>query len=137
MINYAEQDFGIEVLNITGGQKLPVIYDSVGKDTWESSLDLIRPFGYMISFGNASGAVPPINIGILNQKGALYLQRPSLFPYIATKTLLQEAADDLFALVGQGHICAHIGQTFALKDVSEAHRALEARSTQGATILTL
>ena len=83
----------------------------------------------MISYGNASGAVPPINIGILSQKGAIYLQRPSLFPYIATKAMLQAAANDLFSVVAGGHVRPHIGQTFALEDIAEAHRALEGRGT--------
>lgn len=137
MIPYRDQDFVAETLKLTGGEKLPVVYDSVGKDTWEGSLDLIRPFGYMISYGNASGAVPPINIGILNQKGAIYLQRPSLFPYIATKAMLQEAADDLFGLVAAGHIKPYIGQRFALSDMAEAHRVLESRGTKGATVITV
>ena len=136
-IAYRDQDFVVETLKITGGEKLPVVYDSVGKDTWEGSLNLVRPFGYMISYGNASGAVPPINIGILSQKGAIYLQRPSLFPYIATKASLQEAADDLFDLVARGLIRPYIGQRFALSDMAEAHRALENRGTKGATIITV
>ena len=135
MINYRRQDFVAETLKITGGDKLPVVYDSVGKDTWDGSLDLIQPFGYMISYGNASGAVPPINIAILNQKGSLYLQRPSLFPYIATPEALQEAADDLFSLVAQGIIRPHIGQKFALSDMAAAHTALEGRTTVGATVI--
>lgn len=137
MINYVDQDFVAETLRLTGGEKLPVVYDSVGKDTWDGSLDLIRPFGYMISYGNASGAVPPINIGVLNQKGALYVQRPSLFPYIATPAMLQDAANDLFTMVAQGHIRPHIGQRFALSDMAQAHRTLESRGTQGSTVITV
>ena len=137
VINYQSHDFVVETLKITGGEKLPVVYDSVGKDTWEGSLNLIQPFGYMISYGNASGAVPPINIGILNQKGAIYLQRPSLFPYIATPAMLQTAADDLFDMVAKGYVKPHIGQRFALADMAEAHKALESRATQGATVITV
>ena len=137
MICYRNQDFVTATLDITNGAKLPVVYDSIGKDTWEGSLNLIRPFGYMISYGNASGSVPPIDIGILNQKGAIYLQRPSLFSYVATKAMLQEAADDLFSLVVKGHIKPHIGQHFPLENMTEAHRALESRRTQGAILITV
>ena len=137
MINYRTADFVQETLTITGGDKLPVVYDSVGKDTWEGSLNLIKPFGYMISFGNSSGAVPPVDIGILNKKGAIYLQRPSLFPYIDNPKSLKAAADELFSLVGQKILKPYIGQRIKLSQVRKAHELLEARATIGATILTL
>ena len=137
MINYAKEDFLARVKEITGGKGVKVVYDSVGKDTWDKSLDCLQPFGLMASFGNASGPVPPFAPGILAAKGSLYLTRQTLFHHIATRESTQAMADDLFAMVGSGQVKIHIGQRFALAEVRQAHIALEARQTIGCTILTL
>jgi NADPH2:quinone reductase len=137
VINYATEDFVARVKEITGGQGVKVVYDSVGKDTFERSLDCLRPFGLMASFGNASGPVPPVAPGLLAAKGSLYLTRQTLFSHITTRETTQEMADDLFGMVTSGKVVIHIDQRFALADVAEAHRTLEARKTTGCTILTL
>ena len=116
---------------------MKVVYDSVGKDTFDRSLDCLRPFGLMASFGNASGPVAPFAPGILGTKGSLYLTRQTLFSHIVTRESTQEMADDLFGMVTSGKVQILIKQRFALADVAEAHRALEARKTTGCTILTL
>jgi NADPH:quinone reductase len=136
-INYAEEDFVARVKDITGGKGVKVVYDSIGKDTFEKSLDCLRPFGLMASFGNASGPVPPFSIGILGPRGSLYLTRATLFTHLATRESTQAMADDLFAMVQSGSLNIRIDQRFALADVADAHRALEARKTTGSTILTL
>jgi NADPH2:quinone reductase len=136
-INYVAENFVERVKTITGGRGVKVVYDSVGEDTWEGSLDCLAPFGLMASFGNASGAVPPIAPGILGAKGSLYLTRQTLFTHLATRDSTQAMADDLFAVVASGQVHIHIGQRFALQDVQQAHRALEARQTMGCSILTL
>ncbi|QEA11738.1 quinone oxidoreductase family protein [Comamonas flocculans] len=136
-INYAKEDFAARVREITGGRGVKVVYDSVGKDTWEGSLSCLRPFGLMASFGNASGPVEPFAPGILGAKGSLYVTRQTLFTHMATRESTQAMADDLFAVVASGQVKIHIGQRFALTDVQQAHRALEARKTTGCTILTL
>ena len=136
-IVYIRQDFAAEVERITEGKKLPVVYDSVGKDTFLKSLDCLRPRGLMVSFGNASGPVDPIPPGILAQKGSLFLTRPTLFHYIADRAELEMAARELFDVVESGKVKIEIKQRFALKDAAEAHRALEARKTSGSTILTI
>lgn len=136
-INYAAEDFALRVKDITGGKGVKVVYDSVGKDTWDKSLDCLAPFGLMASFGNASGPVPPMAPGILGTKGSLYLTRQTLFAHIATRDSTQAMADDLFAVVGSGAVTIHIAQRYALEDVQQAHRDLEARKTTGCTILTL
>ena len=136
-INYAAEDFSARVKDITGGKGVKVVYDSVGKDTWDKSLDCLQPFGLMASFGNASGPVAPMAPGILGPKGSLYLTRQTLFTHIATRESTQAMADDLFAVVGSGQVNIHIAQRFALEEVQQAHRALEARQTTGCTILTL
>ncbi|ABM38530.1 Alcohol dehydrogenase, zinc-binding domain protein [Polaromonas naphthalenivorans CJ2] len=137
VINYTTEDFVARVKEITGGQGVKVVYDSVGKDTFERSLDCLRPFGLMASFGNASGPVPPVAPGLLAAKGSLYLTRQTLFSHITTRETTQEMADDLFGMVTSGKIVIRIDQRFALADVAEAHRTLEARKTTGCTILTL
>jgi NADPH2:quinone reductase len=114
-----------------------VVYDSVGKDTWDSSLECLRPFGLIASFGNASGPVPPFAPGSLGAKGSLYVTRQTLFSHIATRESTQAMADDLFAVVASGQILIHIDQRYPLADVQQAHRDLEARKTTGSTILTL
>jgi NADPH2:quinone reductase len=134
-ILYTKQDFAAEVDKLTAGQKLPVVYDSVGKATFMKSLDCLRPRGLMVSFGNASGPVDPISPLLLSQKGSLFLTRPTLFHYIATRPELEEAAGDLFEMVRSGKVKIEVRQRFPLKDAAEAHRALEARKTTGSTIL--
>jgi len=136
-IVYTRQDFVEEVSRITGGAKLPVVYDSVGKDTFFKSLDCLRPRGLMVSYGNSSGTPPPFETAILAFKGSLYLTRPTLFHYLAAREDLERAAHDLFDVVASGKVKIEIKQRFALKDAAEAHRALEARKTTGSTILTV
>jgi NADPH2:quinone reductase len=136
-ILYTKQDFAAEVDKLTAGQKLPVVYDSVGKATFMKSLDCLRPRGLMVSFGNASGPVDPISPLILSQKGSLFLTRPTLFHYIATRPELEQAANDLFDVVRSGKVKIEVKQRFPLAEAAEAHRALEARRTTGSTILTV
>ena len=133
----SRQDFVPEVERITNGEKLPVVYDSVGRDTFLRSLDCLRPRGLMVSFGNASGPVEPFSPLLLSQKGSLFLTRPTLFNYIASRTELETAADELFAMVSSGKLKVEIRQRFALKDAAEAHRALEARKTAGSTVFAV
>jgi NADPH2:quinone reductase len=134
-IDYTREDFVAQVKAITGGKGVKVVYDSIGKDTFERSLDCLRPFGLMASFGNASGPVPPISPGILGTKGSLYLTRCTLFTHIATRESTQAMADDLFAVVTSGKVGIRIDQRYALADVAQAHRDLEARKTTGCSIL--
>jgi NADPH2:quinone reductase len=134
---YTRQDFVAEVERITGGAKLPVVYDSVGRDTFLKSIDCLAPRGMMVSFGNASGPPDPIAPGLLAQKGSLFLTRPTLYNYIAARAELELAASELFDMVASGKVKVEIKQRFALKDAAEAHRALEARQTSGSTILTV
>lgn len=134
-INYRVDDFVARVKDITGGQGVKVVYDSVGKDTFAGSLDCLRPFGLMASFGNASGVVPPVAIGMLGPKGSLYLTRATLFTHIATRESTQAMADELFAVVQRGDVKIRIDQRYALKDVAQAHRDLEARKTTGCSVL--
>ena len=136
-IVYTRQDFVAEVKRITDGAKLPVVYDSVGKDTFLKSLDCLRPRGMMVSFGNASGAPDPIPPNLLAQKGSLFLTRPTLYNYTSTRDELQASADALFGIVESGKVKVEVKQRFALRDAAEAHRALEARQTTGSTILTI
>jgi NADPH2:quinone reductase len=136
-ILYTSQDFVAEVSRIMNGGKLPVVYDSVGRDTFMKSLDCLRPRGLMVSFGNASGSPDPMPPHILAQKGSLYLTRPTLYNYIATRAELQESAGELFDIVSSGKVKVEIKQRFPLKDAAEAHRQLEARKTTGSTILTI
>ena len=136
-INYATEDFLARVKQITGGKGVKVVYDSVGKDTWDKSLDCLQPFGLMASFGNASGPVAPFAPGILGGKGSIYVTRQTLFTHIATRETTQTMADELFAMVQSGAVKIRIDQRFPLADVQAAHRALEARNTTGCTILTL
>jgi NADPH2:quinone reductase len=136
-IIYTREDFVTEVDRITSGRKLPVVYDGVGKDTFMKSLDCLHPRGLMVSFGNASGPVDPISPLILSQKGSLFLTRPTLNHYIASREDLEESAKDLFDVVASGKVRIEINQRFPLKDAAEAHRALEARKTKGSTVLTM
>ena len=135
VINYRTEDFAARVKEITGGRGVKVVYDSVGKDTWDKSLDCLRPFGLMACFGASSGAVPPFNPGILAAKGSLYVTRATLFTHIATREATQAMADELFDVVGSGKVKIHIEQRYALSDVAQAHRDLEARKTTGSSVL--
>ncbi|MBI2744943.1 MAG: quinone oxidoreductase [Burkholderiales bacterium] len=137
VINYNKEDFLPRVKEITGGKGVKVVYDSVGKDTWDKSLDCLRPFGLMASFGNSSGVVPPFAPGSLAAKGSIYVTRQTLFTHIATRESTQAMADDLFAMVGSGKVKINIEQRYPLEQVQQAHRDLEARKTTGSTILTL
>jgi NADPH2:quinone reductase len=137
VINYNTEDFLARVKEITGGKGVKVVYDSVGKDTWDKSLDCLAPFGLMASFGNASGAVPPFAPGILGAKGSIYVTRQTLFSHITTRESTQEMADDLFEAVTSGKVKIRIDQTYKLADIAQAHRDLEARKTTGCTIITL
>jgi len=135
VVNYAREDFAARVKEITGGKGVKVVYDSVGKDTWDKSLDCLRPFGLMASFGNASGVVPPFAPGMLGAKGSLYVTRQTLFTHIATREATQAMADELFAVVASGQVKIRIDQRYALADVADAHRDLEARKTTGSSVL--
>jgi NADPH:quinone reductase len=136
-IVYTRDDFVAEVQRITEGKKLPVVYDSVGKETFLKSLDCLAPRGMMVSFGNASGSPDPIAPGLLAQKGSLFLTRPTLFSYIAMRPELEQAAGELFAMLASGKVKVEVKQRFALADAAEAHRALEGRKTSGSTVLTI
>ena len=137
VINYNTEDFAARVKEITGGKGVKVVYDSVGKDTWDKSLDCLMPFGLMASFGNASGPVAPFAPGILGGKGSLYVTRQTLFTHISTRESTQEMADELFEVVASGQVHIRIDQTYKLADIAQAHRDLEARKTTGCTIITL
>ena len=134
-INYRSDDFVARVKDITGGRGVKVVYDSVGKDTFEGSLNVLRPFGLLASFGNASGPVPPFAPGILGGKGSLYLTRQTLFTHIATRESCQAMADDLFAVVRSGAVKIRIDQRYPLADVARAHTELEARNTTGCILI--
>jgi NADPH:quinone reductase len=134
-INYRTEDFAARVKEITGGKGVKVVYDSVGKDTFDKSLDCLMPFGLMASFGNASGPVAPFAPGILGPKGSLYVTRQTLFSHITSRERTQAMADDLFEVVQSGAVKIRIDQRFALTDVQKAHQSLEARATTGCTVL--
>jgi NADPH2:quinone reductase len=136
-IIYTKQDFAKEVARLTDGEKLPVVYDSVGKVTFMKSLDCLKTRGLMVSFGNSSGPVEPIPPALLAQKGSLFLTRPTLFHYIATRRELEQSAKELFEMVRSGKVKIEVKQQFALKDAADAHRALESRQTTGSTVLTI
>jgi NADPH2:quinone reductase len=137
VINYGTEDFLARVKDITGGKGVKVVYDSVGKDTWDKSLDCLAPFGLMASFGNASGPVGPFAPGILGVKGSIYATRQTLFSHIATRESTQAMADDLFEAVTSGKVHIRIDQRYPLAEVAQAHRDLEARKTTGCSVLTL
>jgi NADPH2:quinone reductase len=137
VIDYKSEDFAARVKAITGGKGVKVVYDSIGKDTFDKSLDCLRPFGLMCSFGNASGPVPPFSPLILGPKGSLYVTRQTLFTHIATREANQSMAEDLFGVVQSGAVKIRIDQRYPLERVADAHRDLEARKTTGCTILTL
>nr|WP_298164523.1 NADPH:quinone reductase [uncultured Pseudomonas sp.] len=134
-IDYSHENVAQRVLELTDGRKCPVVYDGVGKDTWETSLDCVAPRGLLVSFGNASGAVSGVNLGILAQKGSLFVTRPSLAGYADTPERLQMMADDLFAMIESDQLKVDISNRYALKDAAAAQAALSARQTTGSTIL--
>ena len=134
-IVYTEECFVDRVKELTGGKGVPVVYDSVGKDTFDDSLRCLQPRGLMVSFGNASGAVEPFRPAILAQKGSLFLTRPTLANYTATRQELEETTAELFEVVRSGAVRIEVNQTYALQDAAQAHRDLEARKTTGSTVL--
>ncbi|TBU96557.1 quinone oxidoreductase [Stutzerimonas kirkiae] len=134
-IDSSREDVVQRVLELTEGRKCPVVYDSVGKNTWETSLDCVAPRGLLVSFGNASGAVTGVNLGILAQKGSLFVTRPTLASYADSPARLQGMADELFELIASGAIEVEIGQRFALAEAAEAQRRLAARQTTSSTVL--
>lgn len=135
VIRYTEQDFEAEVKRMTDGKGVDVVYDSVGKTTFDKSLNCLRPRGMMVLCGQASGAVPPFDPQILNQKGSLYLTRPTLGPYIATRDELLGRASDLFSWIEAGKLKVHIDRRFPLDEAAEAHRYMEGRGTKGKVLL--
>lgn len=137
VIDYSRENVVERVKELTGGKKVPVVYDGVGKDTWMTSLDCLEPRGLMVSFGNASGPVENVNLGVLAAKGSLYVTRPSLGTHVTTQEKMQSAADELFGLVAKKKIGITIGQRFPLAAAGDAQQALAGRKTTGATILTL
>ncbi|MDM7852630.1 quinone oxidoreductase family protein [Pseudochrobactrum kiredjianiae] len=135
VINYREDNFVEKVKEFTGGKGLPVVYDSVGKDTFPASLQVLQPRGLFVSYGNASGPVPPFELALLNQYGSIYMTRPSLGAYIATREELERAAAALFDVVASGAVKINLNQTYDLRDAAQAHRDLEDRKTTGTTVL--
>ena len=135
MINYSREDFVARVKEITAGRGVKVVYDSVGKDTFDKSLDCLRPFGLLATYGNASGPVAPLNLGTLGAKGSLYVTRPTLFTHIATRESTQVMADDLFEAVTSGKVKIPVERRYALADAAQAHRDLEGRQTTGCSVL--
>lgn len=133
----SHEDLTAQVKSLTGGRGVSVVYDAVGKDTFFASLDCLQPRGLMVTYGNASGPVPPMAPLELSKRGSLFLTRPTLYHYIATSRELQRAAQELFDLVLKGVIGIRIGQTYNLQDAAQAHRALESRQTTGSTVLTI
>jgi NADPH2:quinone reductase len=136
-INYREENIAERLKEITEGKKVHVVYDSVGKDTWEASLDCLQRRGLMVSFGNSSGPVTGVNLGILNQKGSLYVTRPSLQGYITNREELVEASNELFSLIASGVINVDVAesQKYPLADARRAHEVLESRATEGSSLL--
>ena len=134
-INYTKEDFVARVCEITGGKKVPIVYDGVGKDTFMKSLDCLQGRGLMVSFGNASGPVGPTDLGILAAKGSLYVTRPTLMSYVGKREELVAASKELFDLVLAGKVKITPRQSYALKDAAQAHRDLEGRKTTGSTVL--
>src|SRR4051794_3230167 len=132
---YTREDFPRRVRELTGGKGVPVVYDSVGKTTFQGSLDCLRPLGLMVSFGNASGAVPPFEPGLLTQKGSLYLTRPTLATYTATRADLEATAKELFDVVLSGEVKIEINHTYPLRDAQQVHRDLEGRKTTGSVVM--
>jgi NADPH2:quinone reductase len=134
-IVYTREDFAKRVRELTGGAGVPVVYDSVGKSTFAGSLDCLRPLGLLVSFGNASGPVPPFELSLLTQKGSLFVTRPTLATYTATRSDLKATAQELFDVVSAGKVMIEIHHTYALKDAAQVHRDLEARKTTGSVVM--
>jgi NADPH:quinone reductase len=134
-IRYDREDVVARVRELTDGKGVPVVYDSVGKDTFEKSIDCLAPRGMLVTFGQSSGSIPPLNLGVLSQKGSLYVTRPTLVTYTAAREDLLASAKALFDVVQTGAVRIEINQTFALRDAAEAHHALEGRKTTGSTLL--
>ena len=137
VVNYSKENFVERVKEITGGKKVPVVYDSVGKTTWEGSLDCLQPRGLIASFGNASGPVAPVNLGILSTKGSLYVTRPTLATHIASRADLVERSNALFDIVKSGKVKIETTKKYKLADAAQAHRDLEGRKTTGSIILVV
>lgn len=135
IINYSSENIAERARELTGGEGVAAAYDSIGKATFEASLDALRPFGVLASYGNATGPVDPFSPAILAPKGSLYVTRPTLATHISTRALLEEGAERLFEVVGRGEVQIHLNQTYSLQDVAQAHRDLEARKTTGSTVL--
>jgi NADPH:quinone reductase len=135
VVNYSRENFLERVKSITGGKGVPVVYDAVGKTTWDGSLDCLRPRGLMVSFGNASGAVAPVNLGILSTKGSLYVTRPTLATHIASRADLVERSSALFEMVKSGKLKIETTGRYKLADAAQAHRDLEGRKTTGSVVL--
>ncbi len=136
-IDYSRENVVERVLDLTDGKKVPVVYDGVGKDTWESSLDCLEPRGLMVSYGNSSGPVTGVNLGILASKGSLFVTRPTLGTHVANRARLEASADELFGLVKKGAIEIKIDQTYPLEEAGRAHQDLVGRKTTGSTVLRL
>jgi NADPH2:quinone reductase len=134
-IVYTREDFAKRVRELTGGAGVPVVYDSVGRATFEGSLDALAPLGLMVTFGNASGPVPPLDVGVLSRKGSLFLTRPTVFSYMARREDLERGAAELFDVVRSGKVKIDVSRTLPLAQAAEAHRALEARETTGSLVL--
>jgi NADPH2:quinone reductase len=134
-IVYTREDFVARVRELTGGEGVPVVYDSVGKTTFAGSIDCLRPLGMMVTFGNASGPVPPVDPLLLSRKGSLFLTRPSVFTYLARRADLERSAAELLEVVGSGKVKVEVGRALPLAQAAEAHRALEARATTGSLVL--
>ena len=134
-IVYTEQNFVDRVRRITKGALLPVVYDSIGKETFPASLDCLRPLGLFVSFGAASGPLPPVPAGLLTEKGSLYMTRPTMVDHVMTRDGLLRSARELFAVVKSGAVRIEVNQSYALRDAAKAHRDLEARRTTGSTVL--
>jgi NADPH2:quinone reductase len=134
-INYRHEDFVARVKEITGGKGVKVVYDSIGKDTFDRSLDCLRPLGLMVTFGNSSGPVPPFPLAALGPRGSLYVTRPTLFTHMATYESTQAMADELFDVVTSGKVHIRIAQRYKLSEADQAHRDLESRSTIGSSVL--
>ena len=135
VINYSTENFTQRVRDITGGEGVPVVYDGVGKDTFMGSLDSLRPLGMLVTYGNASGPVPPFDLLLLSQKGSLFVTRPTIMHYTAKRADLEALGAELFEVVASGKVRIEVNQTYPLKDAAQAHRDLEARKTTGSTIL--
>jgi NADPH2:quinone reductase len=135
VINYSTENFSQRVREITGGEGVPVVYDGVGKDTFAGSLDSLRPLGLLVTYGNASGPVPPLDLLTLTQKGSLFVTRPTIMHYTAKRADLEALGEELFAVVASGQVRIEVNQSYALQDAAQAHRDLEARKTTGSSIL--